>query len=114
MRNKNFLANEKENYEQNNFSNSDENENINDYNNKNNHIAAVLTAKHNSRKNPTRTLNNEAMQRLFKRSEQERDEDNDRYELSTKKNNGRNPTRTRKLSFAPQKMIDYKPKSKPS
>lgn len=87
---------------------------MNDQNNNNNHIAAVLTAKHNSRKTPTRTLKNEAMQRLFKRSEQESDEDKDTDEISAKKTKDRNPTRTRKLSFAPQKMIDYKPKSKPS
>lgn len=52
------------------------------------------------------------MQRLFRRSEQDSDEDKEGDELDLKRA-GKNPTRTRKLSFAPQKIIDYKPKFRP-
>ena len=60
----------------------------------------------NARKHPTRTIQN-----LVKRSEMESDEEEmagvDTPMVGTE--NGREPTRTRKLSFAPEKVIDYKP-----
>ncbi len=69
----------------------------------------------NAKKHPTRTIESEenpsvAVQRLIKRSEMESDEekDGDLKMNSGKKVIGSRPTRTRKLSFAPEKVIDYK------
>lgn len=63
----------------------------------------------NARKHPTRTINSEKMKQLLKRSEMESDEEKDE-EASKKRKKSRRPTRTRQLSFAPEKIIDYKPK----
>ena len=67
----------------------------------------------NARKHPTRTIDPENLKNLFKRSEMESDEEKDVSDASIVENSQRDrrPTRTRKLSFAPEKIIDYKPKS---
>lgn len=65
------------------------------------------------RKPPTRTT---ALQsQLVKRSEMESDEEKEESEGKKKKTakNGRKPTRTRQLSFAPEMVIDYKPQFRP-
>lgn len=67
----------------------------------------------NARKHPTRTIfiekDNQIDKKLFKRSEMESDEEKDVSDGSLKTVTERRPTRTRKLSFAPEKIIDYKP-----
>lgn len=64
--------------------------------------------KFHARKNPTRTINSEKI--LKKRSTGLDSDDEEKDEVTVKTKSGpRGPTRTRKLSFAPQKMIDYKP-----
>lgn len=65
----------------------------------------------NARKHPTRTINHENIKKLIKRAEEESDEEKD--ETTQPKKKSRRPTRTRKLSFAPEKIIDYKPKFRP-
>ena len=64
----------------------------------------------NARKHPTRTISQENIKKLIKRAEEESDEEKDEKTL---KKNSRRPTRTRKLSFAPEKIVDYKPKFHP-
>ena len=67
-----------------------------------------------ARKNPTRTIKykketSDTIQNLVKRSEMESDEDQENTNLDGK--SSRKPTRTRQLSFAPEKIIDYKAKN---
>lgn len=66
------------------------------------------------RKNPTRTLQ---LQKLIKRSEMESEEEKDGEGAAAPNSNlkgkERRPTRTRKLSFAPEMVIDYKPQFRP-
>lgn len=64
----------------------------------------------NARKHPTRTLKSENIKQLLKRSEMESDQDKDQSPKKFKNKKSLPPTRTRKLSFAPEKIIDYKPK----
>jgi hypothetical protein len=67
----------------------------------------------NARRHPTRTINDDKkIKKLIQKAEQESDEEKDEDEASLKMNS-RFPTRTRKLSFAPEKIIDYKPKFHP-
>jgi len=64
----------------------------------------------NARKHPTRTITRENIKKLIKRSEMESDEDKDEATPKKETQKSSRPTRTRKLSFAPEKIIDYKPK----
>lgn len=65
----------------------------------------------NARKHPTRTIDAEKSKNLFKRSEADSDEEKDVSDNSLRNSETEHrPTRTRKLSFAPEKIIDYKPK----
>lgn len=63
----------------------------------------------NARKHPTRTIDEKV---LLKRADEESDEDKDTVESDSKAETSTNgqlaPTRTRKLSFAPEKIIDFK------
>ena len=65
-----------------------------------------------ARKHPTRTINHHEnnIKKLIKRSEMESDEDKDEATPKKETQKSSRPTRTRKLSFAPEKIIDYKPK----
>ena len=60
-----------------------------------------------ARKHPTRTT---LTRNFVKRSEMESDEDKEDDETIGKRSRA---TRTRKLSFAPEKVIDYKPQFRP-
>lgn len=64
----------------------------------------------NARKHPTRTINHENIKKLIKRSEMESNEDKDESTPKKETRKSSRPTKTRKLSFAPEKIIDYKPK----
>lgn len=68
----------------------------------------------NARKIPTRTIRSEDEQvrRLVKRSEMESDEEkDDNFKKVRNKSVKRNPTRTHKLSYAPEKIVDYMAKN---
>lgn len=73
----------------------------------------------NARKHPTRTQpssSSSSVQNLIKRSEMESDEEKDDdiiKQRRKKSNKSRRPTRTRKLSFEPEMVIDYKPQFRP-
>ena len=68
----------------------------------------------NARKHPTRTVDEDRI--LLKRSDEESDEDKDESTSTSHPSNSKvaipsgqlAPTRTRKLSYEPEKVIDFK------
>lgn len=75
-----------------------------------NHLNHFNARKHH----PTRTIKSSeeaaTLHKLLKRSEMESDEEKDEEDSVKKGSKSKRPTRTRKLSFAPEKVIDYKAK----
>lgn len=67
-----------------------------------------------ARKHPTRTTPESESIVLQKRSTGLDSDEEEKDEITVKtKREKRKPTRTRKLSFAPEKIIDYKPQFRP-